>query len=73
MEGRPSSGATVEVLNGDGDVVDQVAVQDGGGFTYYLSAGTWHFRAYDARGHRGSHDVDLVDGEDAVNIILDLQ
>lgn len=59
----PARGATVEVHNATGDVVDQVVVNDDGGFTYHLSSGVWTFRVWDAWGHRGDGEITVSDGD----------
>jgi hypothetical protein len=64
-------GATVEVHNATGDVVDQVVADDDGGFTYYLTPGRWAFRAWDRWGHRGDGELILTDSDAEVR--LDLQ
>jgi hypothetical protein len=64
--------ATIEVHNSVGDVVDQVRTNDEGGFTYYLTPGTWAFRAWDAWGHRGSGEITLSDDEDTANLDLEI-
>lgn len=62
--GEPAIGATVELHNASGDVLDQVVVDDGGHFAYHLAPGTWHVRAWDNRGHRGAADVVLDEGDE---------
>jgi hypothetical protein len=64
--------AVVELHNSGGDVVDQVQVDDDGRFTYHLAAGTWTLNVWDAHGHRGKAQVQLVDGEDR-DLDIDLE
>lgn len=69
-DGSTASGATVEVHNSTGDVVDQIRTTDAGFFTYYLSAGKWVFKMYDGEGRRGGKEValDEVDGSFRVDL-----
>jgi Protein of unknown function (DUF1416) len=69
-DGSPATGATVEVHNSAGDVVDQVRVDDVGDFTYFLSPGQWRFRVWDAAGHRGEAAISLKQDEDAADLDL---
>jgi hypothetical protein len=55
----PAPEAVVEILNGAGDIVDQVMVDDRGRFNYHLSAGKWSLRAWDPHGRRASAEVTL--------------
>ena len=72
VEGIPAHIATVEVLNRDGDVIDQVTVDDHGHYRYHLAPGKWTVNAYDARGHRARVDFSLTEGEDRT-LDLDLK
>jgi hypothetical protein len=56
--------AVVELHNSVGDVVDQVQVDGEGRYTYHLAPGTWSLRVWDAHGHRGKAEVQLVDGDE---------
>jgi hypothetical protein len=69
---KPSTTAVVELHNADGDVVDQVQVDDRGRYTYNLSPGTWGLRVWDAHGHRGGRQVDIEDEEEKV-LDIDLE
>jgi hypothetical protein len=60
----PARTATVELKNSQGDVVDQVAVDEEGRYRYHLAAGDWSLNIWDAHGHRGRAQVSLSDGED---------
>jgi Carboxypeptidase regulatory-like domain len=62
----PAPDAVVEILNGAGDIVDQVMVDERGRFSYHLSAGKWSLRAWDPHGRRASADVALAAGESRV-------
>jgi hypothetical protein len=59
----PAPDAVVEILNGAGDIVDQMMVDDHGRFSYHLSAGKWSLRAWDPHGRRASAEVTLAAGE----------
>jgi hypothetical protein len=64
--------ANVELHNSSGDVVDQVSVDEDGGYLYHLAAGTWTLNVWDAHGHRGRAEVEIADGEDkTLNLDLD--
>jgi hypothetical protein len=68
--GIPAKIATVELLNRDGDVLDQIAVDDHGHYRYHLTPGKWTLHVYDARGNRTKTDISLAEGEDRT---LDLE
>jgi hypothetical protein len=59
----PAPDAVVEILNGAGDIVDQVMVDEHGRFSYHLSAGKWSLRVWDPHGRRASAEVTLAPGE----------
>lgn len=61
---KAATTATVELHNAAGDVVDQVQVDDDGGYTYHLSSGRWGLNIWDAHGHRGRAEIELAEGED---------
>ncbi len=63
---KPARTATVELLDNAGNIVDQVRVDDGGGFTYHLVAGNWKLNVWDAHGHTGKVDVAVEEGEEKV-------
>ncbi len=64
VDGIPAKIATVEVLNRDGDIIDQIAVDDHGHYRYHLAPGKWTLNAYDARGNKSRTDISLSEGED---------
>ena len=64
VDGIPARIATVELLNRDGDVLDQVRVDDHGAYRYHLAPGKWTLNAYDERGNRSTTDISLSEGED---------
>jgi hypothetical protein len=66
VSGRPAHAATVELHNAAGDVIDQIAVDDEGGFTYHLVEGRWLLAVYDPFGHRGTASVEMQTGDDRV-------
>lgn len=68
---EPAIDAVVEIHNDEGDVVDQVLVDDNGSYTYHLSPGRWSLRVWDSHGHRGTKFVDMSDGDARVDIELD--
>ena len=59
VDGIPARIATVELLNREGDVIDQIAVDDHGRYRYHLAAGQWTLNVYDARGNKTKTDVTL--------------
>jgi hypothetical protein len=65
-DGEAAADAVVEVRNAGGDIVDQVKVDDRGGYVYHLRQGTWGLLAWDARGGRAKKMVNLAHGEDMV-------
>ena len=71
QDDKPAFGATVELHNATGDVIDQVVVDDDGRFTYHLAPGTWHMRAWDNRGHRGAAEITL-ETDDELDLALEL-
>ena len=70
VDGIPARIATVELLNREGDVLDQIAVDDHGHYRYHLAPGQWTLNVYDARGNKTKTDVTLSEGEDRT---LDLE
>lgn len=71
VHGQPARTAVVEIHNKDGDVVDQVQVNDRGSYRYHLSAGNWTLNVWDAHGHRGRAEVTIEEGRD-LNIDVEL-
>ena len=71
--GEPALSAVVELHNSQGDVLDQVQVDDQGGYVYHLVPGDWTLKAWDAHGHRGSAKVEIDEGVDdtVVDVSLD--
>jgi hypothetical protein len=69
---KPATTAVVEIHNDNGDVVDQVQVDDRGSYTYHLSPGTWGLRVWDSHGHRAGRQVEIGDqGEKVLDIDLE--
>ena len=68
---KAANTAVVEVHNSQGDVVDQVQVDDDGRYTYNLSPGTWTLNVWDNHGHRGKTSIELEEGSDR-EVNLDL-
>jgi hypothetical protein len=68
--GEAARDAVVEVRNAAGDIVDQVTVDDRGGFTYHLAGGMWSLRAWDPHGGRAVESVELGGDED---VVVDLE
>lgn len=62
--GEPAVSAVVELHNSQGDVLDQVQVDDQGAYIYHLVAGQWKLNVWDAHGHRGTADVTIEEGND---------
>jgi hypothetical protein len=73
QDGSAAAGATVEVHNARGDVVDQVRTTDEGAFTYYLNPGRWTLKTYDARGHRGNQEVAISEGDATMRVDLEIK
>jgi hypothetical protein len=69
-KGGPVAGATVEVHNSAGDIVDQVRTADDGTFTYHLSLGNWVFKTYDGDSHRGERTVTLKESDATISVDL---
>ena len=59
VEGKAATGATVELHNSEGLVVDQVVVDDDGSYRYHLTPARWSLRAWDAHGHSARAEIDL--------------
>lgn len=68
--GEAAAAAVVEVLNSQGDVVDQVQVDADGRYTYHLSEGDWVLNAWDAHGHRGRSEVSVGSEDATVDVDL---
>jgi hypothetical protein len=64
VDGIPARIATVELLNREGDILDQIAVDDHGHFRYHLAPGSWTLNVYDARGNKNKTNITLSEGED---------
>ena len=70
VAGEVASGATVELHNSEGLVVDQVVVDDKGIYTYHLTPATWSLREWDAHGHGGRAEATLTDADQTLDIEL---
>jgi hypothetical protein len=68
---EPASNAVVEIHNSQGDIIDQVQVDDDGRYTYHLTEGDWTLNVWDAHGHRGKTEVTL--GSEDKTVDLDLE
>ena len=68
---KPAKGATVELHNSAGDVIDQIQVDDDGRYTYHLKPGDWSMRVWDAHGHRGRATVQLSQDDKTLDVDLD--
>ncbi|MFN2388507.1 MAG: carboxypeptidase-like regulatory domain-containing protein [Actinomycetota bacterium] len=68
---QAAGGATVEVHNANGDVLDQVQVDDEGRYTFHLGPGRWSLRVWDAHGHRGRLDLELSDADESIDLDLE--
>lgn len=64
--GKPATTAVVELHNADGDVVDQVRVDDNGFYRYYVSPGKWSLKVWDGHGHSAHAEVTIAEGEQKV-------
>ena len=69
--GEPAASAVVELHNSQGDVLDQVQVDDQGAYIYHLVPGSWALNVWDAHGHRGTAKVEIDEGDD--DTIVDVQ
>ena len=69
--GEPAVSAVVELHNSQGDVLDQVQVDDQGAYIYHLVPGSWALNVWDAHGHRGTATVEIDEGDD--DTIVDVQ
>ena len=69
--GEPAVSAVVELHNSQGDVLDQVQVDDQGAYIYHLVPGSWALNVWDAHGHRGTAKVEIDEGDD--DTIVDVQ
>lgn len=63
-------GITVELVNATGDIVDQVQVNEEGGFVLNVSPGSWKLRGYDPQGQRGETTVSITQDDVAVQLSL---
>ena len=61
--GEPALSAVVELHNSNGDVLDQVQVDDQGAYIYHLVAGQWKLNVWDAHGHRASVEATIDEGD----------
>jgi hypothetical protein len=68
----PARFAVVELHNADGDILDQVQVDERGRYVYHVPPGRWGLRVWDAAGHRASEVVAIDGGEEKV-VDLDLR
>ncbi|MFN2594442.1 MAG: carboxypeptidase-like regulatory domain-containing protein [Actinomycetota bacterium] len=68
---EPAIDAVVEIHNHEGDVVDQVIVNDDGSYTYHLTPGRWSLRVWDSHGHRGTKFVDMSGNDMTIDMDLD--
>ena len=69
--GEPALTAVVEISNSQGDIVDQVQVDDTGRYTYHLSPGDWTLKVWDAHGHRGQSNVTIGEEDTSHDLSLD--
>jgi hypothetical protein len=67
---QPATSAVVEIHNSQGDIVDQVQVDDDGRYTFHLTEGKWTLNVWDAHGHRGKTEVSVSD-DTSVDVDLD--
>jgi hypothetical protein len=58
-----AANAVVELHNATDDVLTQIAVDDEGGYRFYVTEGIWHLRAWDPHGHRGATQARVKTGE----------
>ncbi len=72
-DGQPAVSAVVELHNSQGDVLDQVQVDDEGGYIYHLVPGQWALNVWDAHGHRGHAEVEMVEGDEDTIVDVQLQ
>ncbi|HET7481619.1 MAG TPA: DUF1416 domain-containing protein [Actinomycetota bacterium] len=70
---RPATTAVVELHNPQGDVLDQVQVDEDGYYTYHLVPGGWVLNVWDAHGHRGRAQVDLPQSNTDFVVDVDLE
>ncbi len=70
--GDPATTAVVELHNSQGDVLDQVQVDEQGGYIYHLVAGRWVLNVWDAHGHRGTAQVEIDEGDDDTIVDVNL-
>ena len=71
VDGKPEDSAVVELHNSQGDVLDQVQVDDQGAYIYHLVPGSWALNVWDAHGHRGHAKVEIAEGDE--DTIADVQ
>jgi len=70
VHGEPAVSAVVELHNSQGDVLDQVQVDERGAYIYHLVPGQWTLKVWDAHGHRGTATVEIDEGTE--DTILDV-
>ena len=70
--GEPAVSAVVELHNSQGDVLDQVQVDDAGAYIYHLVPGRWKLNVWDAHGHRGTAAVTIDEGDEDTILDVDL-
>jgi hypothetical protein len=58
------------LVNATGDIVDQVQVNEEGGFVLNVSPGSWKVRGYDPQGQRGETTVSITQDDVAVQLSL---
>jgi len=70
--GQPAVSAVVELHNSQGDVLDQVQVDEQGAYIYHLVPGLWSLNVWDAHGHRGTARVEIDEGRDDTIVDVNL-
>ena len=70
---KAATSAVVELHNSQGDVLDQVQVDQDGNYIYHLVPGAWKLNIWDAHGHRGSAAVDINEGDEDNIVNVDLE
>jgi hypothetical protein len=61
-QGRAAN-AVVELHNATDDVLTQIAVDEDGGYRFYVTEGIWRLVAWDPHGHRGRAEARVTTGE----------
>ena len=69
--GEAATSAVVELHNSQGDVLDQVQVDDAGAYIYHLVPGQWTLNVWDAHGHRAHVKAEITEGDE--DTIVDVQ